>query len=176
MSSQRREEPTTGIPTRRDTNLIRNNTHNHSNGQLIGTNRRLHSHKYGNMRGLQFPQENISQYFQTTRDNSKHNTAAQNSDNRQNKHTVTKRSNATVDNTTEAQDTSRLPPCSVGVIRFIHINTGGVCSKQNFVEFKLLLTNMSIAQADIYSVNEINLDTTQKKIKKSALRYRTEQN
>ena len=160
MSSQRGEEPPTGTPTRRDINTVRNNTHKHSNGQLTGTNRGLHSHKYGNMRGIQLSHNNISQYFQKTHGN------AQNNIIQNNEHTATNTLKDTTDKAIEAKDTSRLPPCSVGVIRFIHINTGGVCSKQNFVEYKLLLTNMSIAQADIYSVNEINLDTTQKKIKK----------
>ena len=59
-----------------------------------------------------------------------------------------------------------LPPCTVGTVRFIHINTGGICSKKKLAEFKLLLTNLSQSQADIYSVNEVNLDTTQAQIKK----------
>ena len=113
------------------------------------------------MRGIQLSHDNITQYFQNTHGN------AQNNIIQNNEHTATNTLKDTTDKAIEAKDTSRLPPCSVGVIRFIHINTGGVCSKQNFVEYKLLLTNMSIAQADIYSVNEINLDTTQKKIKKA---------
>ena len=109
------------------------------------------------MRGIQLSHDNISQYFQNTNNN------AQKIRIQNNEHKATNTFQDTTNTAIEAKDTSRLPPCSVGAIRFIHINTGGVCSKQNFVEYKLLLTNMSIAQADIYSVNEINLDTTQKR-------------
>ena len=60
---------------------------------------------------------------------------------------------------------SPLHPCTEGTIRFIHINTGGISSKKKLAEFKLLLTTISQSQADIYSVNEVNLDTTQAQIK-----------
>ena len=60
-----------------------------------------------------------------------------------------------------------LPPCPEGILRFIHINTGGICSTKKLAEFKLLLTNISQSQADIYSVNEVNLDTTQAQIKRT---------
>lgn len=167
MSWQRRYEPPLGTPTKRYLSQITNNTHNHSNGQLIHTNRGIHTHKYNNIRGTQLSSNgHITQYFTNTRDNNKHKHApfSLHTDNTDDTNNATiEPPNTTPTNKHDILDNSQFSPCSEGVVRFIHTNTGGVCSKQHFLEFKLLLTKMSISQADIYSVNKTNIDTTHAK-------------
>jgi len=50
-----------------------------------------------------------------------------------------------------------------------HINTGGISPKGDFIEYALLLNGLQQLKADIYSVNEHNLDTNQPKIKRALI-------
>ena len=59
-----------------------------------------------------------------------------------------------------------LPPVE-GVIRFMHINIGGINSKQGYVEYKLLLNTLRNIKVDVFGINELNLDGTQPIIMKS---------
>ena len=59
-----------------------------------------------------------------------------------------------------------LPPAD-GVIRFIHINIEGINPMQGYTGYKLLLNTFRNSRADIFGINELNLDTTQPLIRKS---------
>lgn len=180
MSWQRSHKPPIGIPMRRDISQIKYNTNNHSNGQLPNTNRglhtRTHTHTYINIQGIQSAlNEDISNFFthtQATISSSRKPSSldVRNTHSKDNAvYAPPPTSVPTIRN--DIIDSKHLPSCPEGVVRFIHINTGAVCSKQHFSEFKLLLTNISMSQADIYSVNEHNLNTTQENQKKSYMTW-----
>ena len=58
-------------------------------------------------------------------------------------------------------DPTTIPPPSEGTLRFLHLNTGGISSKAKFLEFQLLLQNILQFNADIFSINEHTLDSSQ---------------
>ena len=65
--------------------------------------------------------------------------------------------------------TAPLPPAPTGILRLLHINTGGISSKGKFADFRLLIQNLIQTQTDIFSVNEHTLDTTQRAITKDLI-------
>ena len=67
----------------------------------------------------------------------------------------------------ETMYSAKIPTPSDGNLRFLHLNTGGISSKAKFLEFKLLLQNVRQFNAEIFSINEHTLDTSQAPIKRT---------
>ena len=72
----------------------------------------------------------------------------------------------TKDNTREPQQETSVPPSAKGYIRFLHLNTGGIHPKEGYAEYRVLLNNITLTQADVYGINEHFLDTSQPQIKR----------
>ena len=156
---------------------LHNNSTNHSNGRLPQLPHGLHAHEYRNMRGIQTPlninhmtnivpsEQNLHQFFTPMRDKATRTTPLRDITNTPHANNTTPQVAVRASLTHTSVDPP-LPQCKEGTVRFIHINTGGISSKKKLVECKLLLTSISQSQADIYSVNEVNLNTTQAQIKR----------
>ena len=55
-------------------------------------------------------------------------------------------------------------PNSEPRLRILHLNTNGITSKNNYIEWESLLDMLDEYQTDIYCLNEINVDTQQSKV------------
>ena len=144
MSWQRSHKPPKGTLTRQNISHIRHSTNKHSNSQLKNINTRIHTHAYNNIQGIQtVPNRDISNYFMHKYVNSLRRTTPLSL--QEGNTLYTNKDTHAPPPTNNIQNGTRLPPCSEGVVRFVRINKGGVCSKQYFAEFKLLLTNINMS-------------------------------
>ena len=58
------------------------------------------------------------------------------------------------------------PPLVDGIVRSVHIHPGEISPTEKYIEYKKLLNNFKMVQADINNINGHNLDTIQKSIQR----------